>query len=78
MIIGRSCIKSIKSYTHEIGLRKSEWVKVFVDFVISNLRYGFSIDDYVVKGNGYTLSFSAHTISIPSGSHSLLWAISLS
>lgn len=56
MIIGRSSIKSIKSYTHEIGLRKGEWVKVFVDFVISNLRYGFSIDDYVVKGNGYTLS----------------------
>lgn len=56
MIIGRSSIKSIKSYTHEIGLRKGEWIKVFVDFVISNLRYGFSIDDYVVKGNGYTLS----------------------
>lgn len=56
MIIGRSSIKSIKSYTHEIGLRKGEWIKVFVDFVINNLRYGFSIDDYVVKGNGYTLS----------------------
>ena len=55
-MIGRSCIKSIKSYTHEIGLRKGEWVKVFIDFVISNLCYGFSIDDYVVKGNGYTLS----------------------
>ncbi len=55
-MIGRSCIKAIKSYTHDIGLEKREWVKVFIDFVISNLRYGFSIDDYVVKGNGYTLS----------------------
>lgn len=56
MIIGRSSIKSIKTYTQRIGLRKGEWVKVFIDYVISNMRYGFSIDDYVVKGNGYTLS----------------------
>lgn len=56
MIIGRSSIKSIKTYTQRIGLRNGEWVKVFIDYVISNMRYGFSIDDYVVKGNGYTLS----------------------
>lgn len=58
MIIGRikNRIKKIKSYTLEIGLRKGEWIKVFIDYVISNWCYGFSIDDYVVKGNGYTLS----------------------
>lgn len=49
-------IRELRFYAHEIGLQKGEWVKVFIDFVISNMRYGFSIDDYVVKGNGYTLS----------------------
>ena len=55
-MIGRSHIKSIKSYTLKIGLRKGEWLKVFIDYIVSNLRWGFSIDDYVVKGNGYTMS----------------------
>lgn len=55
-MIGRSHIRSIKSYTRAIGLRKREWVKVFIDYLICSIRWGFSIDDYVVKGNGYTLS----------------------
>lgn len=55
-MIRRSDIRKIQSYTQQIGLCKGEWIKVFVDYVLSSLCYGFSIDDYVVKGNGYTLS----------------------
>lgn len=49
-------IKRCKLYTQAIGLRKGEWVKVFIDYVISNLCYRFSASDYYVIGNGYTLS----------------------
>ena len=49
-------IKSSKSYAREIGLGKGGWIKVFIDFSISNLRYGFSAEDYFVIGNGFTLS----------------------
>lgn len=52
----REKIKSSKSYAREIGLGKGGWIKVFIDFSISNLRYGFSAEDYFVIGNGYTLS----------------------
>lgn len=49
-------LKSSKPYAHDIGLGKGSWVKVFADYVISLLSYGFSPDDYFVKGNGYTMS----------------------
>ena len=56
-MIGRSNrIRNVKSYAHAIGLRNCEWIKVFIDIVITKLWYGFSTDDYFVKGNGYTLS----------------------
>lgn len=49
-------IKRSKCYAQDIGLEKGEWVKVFIDFVISSLCYKFAADDYFVIGNGYTLS----------------------
>ena len=49
-------IKKSKSYVHEIGLQKGDWVKVFIDYVITHYHYGFSAYDYFVRGNGYTLS----------------------
>jgi hypothetical protein len=49
-------IKDCKSYAQAIGLGKGGWIKVFPNYVISNLCYGFSPDDYFVIGNGYTLS----------------------
>lgn len=49
-------IERCKRYAEAIGLKKSEWVKVFVDYAISNKCYKFSALDYYVIGNGYTLS----------------------
>lgn len=49
-------IERAKHYTHDIGLGKGEWVKVFIDFVISSICYKFSAIDYFIIGNGYTLS----------------------
>ena len=49
-------MKQTKSYAQEIGLPKGEWIKVYIDFLITHYYYGFSPDDYFVKGNGYTLS----------------------
>ena len=49
-------IERCKRYTQAIGLKKSEWVKVFIDYAISNICYKFSALDYYVIGNGYTLS----------------------
>ena len=49
-------IKRSKRYAQDIGLRKGEWVKVFVDFAISRICYKFTVPDYFVIGNGYTLS----------------------
>ena len=49
-------IETCKRYTQAIGLGKGEWVKVFVDYVISRTFYEFSATDYFVVGNGYTLS----------------------
>ena len=49
-------IKNCKTYAQNIGLEKGGWIRVFIDFSISNLRYGFSAEDYFVIGNGYTLS----------------------
>lgn len=45
-----------KHYAQNIGLDKGEWVKVFVDYVISHMCYKFTALDYFVIGNGYTLS----------------------
>ncbi len=45
-----------KTYAQEIGLGKGGWLKVFADYAVSNLRYGFIAEDYFVIGNGYTLS----------------------
>lgn len=45
-----------KTYAQEIGLGKGGWLKVFTDYAVSNLRYGFIAEDYFVIGNGYTLS----------------------
>lgn len=45
-----------KRYAQDIGLGKGEWVKVLIDFVISRICYKFSVQDYFVIGNGYTLS----------------------
>ena len=45
-----------KHYALDIGLGKGEWVKVLIDFVISRICYKFSVQDYFVIGNGYTLS----------------------
>lgn len=49
-------IKKIQSYCTSIHLKKSAWVKVAVDYAASKLLYGFSIEDYFLRGNGYTLS----------------------
>ncbi len=49
-------IERSKRYAQDIGLRKGEWVKVFVDFIISRICYKFTAPDYFVIGNGYTLS----------------------
>lgn len=49
-------INSCKTYSQEIGLGKGGWLKVFTDYAVSNLRYGFIAEDYFVIGNGYTLS----------------------
>lgn len=49
-------IDRTKRYAEAIGLGKGEWVKVFVDYVISNIFYKFSAMDYYIIGNGYTLS----------------------
>ena len=49
-------IATCKRYTQDIGLGKGEWVKVFIDYVISHICYKFSAMDYYVIGNGYTLS----------------------
>lgn len=49
-------IKSCKSYAQDIGLGKGGWIKVFADFAISNLCYGFSTEDYFEIGDGYKLS----------------------
>ena len=54
-MIGR-IIKKCKQYAHDIQLEKGEWIKVFVDFVISYLCYDFNIEDYFIIGNGFTLS----------------------
>lgn len=45
-----------KRYAQDIGLGKGEWGKVLIDFVISRICYSFSVQDYFVIGNGYTLS----------------------
>ena len=52
LFVERKC----KRYAQDIGLKKGEWVFVFIDFVISRIFYLFSFDDYFVIGNGYTLS----------------------
>ena len=52
----KKTIKTSKQYTQAIGLGKGEWIKVFVDFVISKICYKFTAPDYFVIGNGYTLS----------------------
>ena len=49
-------IERCKRYTQDIGLGKGEWVKVFIDYVISHICYKFTALDYYVIGNGYTLS----------------------
>lgn len=49
-------LKNSKPYARIIGLGKGGWVKVFADFVISHVCYGFSTEDYFLRGNGYTLS----------------------
>lgn len=49
-------VSKSKRYAQDIGLRKDEWVKVFIDFVTSRICYKFSVMDYFVIGNGYTLS----------------------
>ena len=49
-------VRKSKRYAQDIGLGKAEWVKVFVDYVISRAFYEFSPIDYFVVGNGYTLS----------------------
>ena len=49
-------LKRCKLYTQAIGLGKGEWVKVFIDYLISHICYKFSALDYYVIGNGYTLS----------------------
>ncbi len=48
--------KKIKPYVRDINLGKGAWVNVFIDYVFSFLCYGFSIEDYFIIGNGYTLS----------------------
>ena len=45
-----------KSYAEAIGLGKGEWMKVFIDYSFTNLRYKFTEQDYFIIGNGYTLS----------------------
>jgi hypothetical protein len=45
-----------KRYALDIGLGKGEWVKVFIDYAFSHICYKFTILDYYVIGNGYTLS----------------------
>ena len=49
----RNLIKIVKTYSHEIGLGKGAWVRVFGDFVYSKYRYGFTTEDYFVIGNGF-------------------------
>lgn len=53
-----SCFLTRKSkqYAQDIGLGKGEWVKVLLDFIFSRIFYKFSVLDYFVIGNGYTLS----------------------
>lgn len=45
-----------KHYAQDIGLGKGEWVKVFIDYSFSHICYKFTLLDYYVIGNGYTLS----------------------
>lgn len=49
-------INECKTYAQEIGLGKHKWGGVLIDYIISNLCYGFNTEDYFVIGNGYTLS----------------------
>ena len=56
IINSKIAVKNSKRYAQDIGLGKGEWVKVFVDYVISRAFYDFSPIDYFVVGNGYTLS----------------------
>jgi hypothetical protein len=49
-------IERCKRYAQAIGLGKGEWVKVFIDYMISHICYKFTALDYFVIGNGYTLS----------------------
>lgn len=49
-------IDRCKRYTQDIGLRKGEWIKVFIDYAFSHIFYKFTALDYYVIGNGYTLS----------------------
>ena len=51
-----TAVKNIKPYVHDINLGEGAWVKVFVDYALSFLCYGFNNEDYFVIGNGYTLS----------------------
>lgn len=52
----KELIERSKRYADDIGLGKGEWVKVLFDFVISRYCYKFTVNDYFVIGNGYTLS----------------------
>ena len=52
----RELIERSKLYSQAIGLGKGEWIKVFIDFHISTICYKFTVNDYFVIGNGYTLS----------------------
>lgn len=52
----RKLIERSKLYSQAIGLVKGEWIKVFIDFKISKICYKFTVNDYFVIGNGYTLS----------------------
>ena len=57
-MVGRlsETIKKSKTYSQEIGLGKRKWIRVFSDYLISNLCYEFKPQDYFEIGNGYTLS----------------------
>lgn len=49
-------IKKFKSYAHDIGLGKSGWIKVSIDYLTAHYVYGLDTEDYFIIGNGYTLS----------------------
>lgn len=50
-------LKIAKTYANDIHLEKSiDRAKVIIDYIISNLCYSFSPQDYFIIGNGYTLS----------------------